>query len=1041
MGWKWVNGKLVNDEELAATGDPNQMLLNSLLDRRDRLENATEGGSKGFWGTLKGAVDYVTPDLAGFLDIIGRPSYAVQEAYASAIDSDKRGGIGGSLVDAAVGAGRGLWGTKKTSAIDTLRESGIGGWQGTALGLGVDIAFDPLTYFGAAPLRAAGAAEKATKGSKVLGEVSEALRHVDDVKKFDYATDAGTRVQHNLRSNLDRIKAGERPLRGKELTKEIDRRLVEEAEERALKKINEDILAPYNIAKRSRTPKSHARKRVLEVEKARARFNLPPMTTRERNALVNRYASDEAFSMAKAAQKAAEGTVDVKRAGLKLRFGRHATEIRADNPLVSAVVDAKPVRNTATRIVNSDIVQSLNKKFRTEGTFGKTFNESRKLKNSQGVASYDELRMAKIAKAGGISIDDVVRGLTEDEAKRFYRAYELGDMSQIEETFKSGLRRDDVAALVKYHMDDFFDTEFDAGLIPYKRDEAGNLVVDDVTGRPVPAVEKVDNYLYHRATRGVKEFDKVKRKKYVRAVGKDIHEPAAERVFKTAEDAKKFGIEIDTDTRTALLNRTAKHTQGLARRNFIDDAVSNFGITIKDSKTLKQMKADGHDLVKLKNVLADAKKGAPLEYLDDTTYVERHVADQLKGIETIANDPGPFLKMMDAVLRKWKPAVTVYNPGHHMRNFTSDIFLGYLDGVRNPKYYLQAVDISIGKNVKGHLNIGKGKLRKDQIVKLFHETGASPNFIQTEVANETVGKIGRGVRKVAEEREEVARMAHFLSALKEEAANIAHNGVVTDEVIEAAQRASQRVKKWHIDYSDLTDFEKAVMKRVIPFYTWMRKSTPLMVEAMVLRPGKVANFDKSFQALFQQLGVDPGEALPQDMIPDWIRGQVYGQLGISGRGNPLFMTPSLPFAEPFAWTDEGYQGALRQGLSSLNPIMKAPIELGLGQSVFTGAPLNQGIGQYATGLLPVGRQVSSLLSTVDSDKDKGATPLINWLTGAGIHEVTPSSQRGEIRRQIDVLEGKLAEMGRPYPYAEDSQSTAPTTQFVWENGKLVKKSR
>jgi len=1034
MAWVWENGRLVQKQ--VASDD----LMPSLLDRRERLQEATQS-DRSLWDRTVGTVMSI-PGLRETLDVLSRPSYAVQEAIASSIDPDKRGGIGGSALDALVGAGRGLWGTKKTSGIDTLRERGKEGALYTALGLTADIALDPLTYFGAAPLRAAGSAEKATRGTKALAEVSESLRHVDDIKKFDYTTEPAERIQKTLRTNLDRIEAGKKPLRGKELTEAVNKRLTEEAEERALKKLNDDILAPYNLAKRSRTPKSFARKRVLEVEKARKQFNLPPLTTRERNALVNRFASEEAFSIAKAAQKAAEGTVEAKRAGLQLRFGPLSTEVRADNPLVSAVVDQPNVRNTASRIVNSSLVQDLNKKFRTEGTFGKNFNETRKLKSSQGVASYDELRTAKIAAANGLSIDDVVRGLTEDEAKRFYRAYELGDLKQIEDTFKSGLKKDDVAALVKYHMDDFFDTELDAGLIPFKRDEFGNVIPDPVTGRPMPAVEKVDNYLYHKVIKGAQQAEKLKRKQFVRAVGKDTLEPAVERVFKTAEDAKKFGIEVDTDVRTALLNRTAKHTQALARRNFIDDAVSNFGITINDSKTLKQMRADGHDVVKLKNVLQDSKKGAAVEYLPDNLYVEKHVADNLKGIETIANDPGPILKIMDAVLRRWKPAVTVYNPGHHMRNLTSDIFLGYMDGVKNPKYYFDAAEIVIDKKVSGHLNIGKGKakLRKDQVVKLFHETGASPNFIQTEVANETVGKIGRGVRHVAESREEIARMAHFLHAFKEEAANLAHGGEVTQEVIEAAQRASQRVKKWHIDYSDLTDFEKAVMKRVIPFYTWMRKSTPLMVESMVLRPGKVVNFDRTFQALMQELGADPGEALPQDMIPNWIREQVYGQIGVSSRGNPLFMTPSMPYAEPFGWTNNGFSGGLRQGLSSLNPIIKAPIELGLGQSTFTGAPLNQGIGQYATGLLPVGRQISNLISNVDADKEKGATPLINWLTGAGIHEITPSSQRGEVRRQIDALEGKLAAQGREYPYA-DSRSSAPSSVFTWENGKLVRRSR
>lgn len=1036
MGFRWENGRLV-DDSVPAVSDSEQMLT-SLLDRRERLQETTKSKRSLFDRTIGAVVR--APGISQALDVLSRPSYAVNEALASAIDPNKRGGVGGSFLDAAVGAGRGLWGTQKTSNIETLREGGKEGALYTALGLTADIALDPLTYFGAAPLKAVGTAAKSAKGTKVLSEVLEKSRNIDDVKKFNYVADPADKVQTALRMNLDRINAGKTPLKGQELTNELAKKLDELAEERALKKLNDDIAAPYGIAKRSATPKAKARKEVLEMEKARAKYGIAPYTARQRNAKVNELASAEALSIARAAQVAAEGAVEVKRAGLKLRFGPVSTELRADNALVSAVVDQPKVRNTATKIVNSSLVQDLNKKFRTEGTYGKVFNESRKLNNAQGVSSYDTLRLGKIADAGDLSIDDVVRGLTEKEAKAFYRAFELGDLSQVPEQFKSGLLRDDVAKLVTKINDNFWDAEVEAGLIPLKRDEAGNLIVDEVTGRPVPAVEKVDNYLYHRVIKGRKEAAKLKNKAYTRAVAKDTLESAVERTFKTAEDAKKFGVEIDTDLRTALLNRTAKHTQAMARRNFITDAVDNFGIKIADDKTLKMMKADGHDLVKLKSVLADAKKGAALEYLDDSMYIPREFADKLKGIETIANDPGPFLSLMDSVLRRWKPAVTVYNPGHHLRNFTSDVFLGYMDGVKNPRYYYQAAEIVIDKKLGGHLNIGKGKLRKDQVIKLFHETGASPNFIQTEVAMQGAGnKISRGVRKVAQDREEIARMAHYLHAFKEEAAGIAHNGVVTQEVIDAAQRASSRVKKWHLDYSDLTDFEKVVMKRVTPFYTWMRKSTPLMIEAMVLRPGKVLNFDRTFDAMFQALGAEPGEGLPQDQIPGWIREQVYGQIGMSDRGNPLIMTPSVPYAEPFAWTDNGFTGALRQGLASLNPVLKAPIELGLGTSTFTGAPMQGGVGQYATGLIPVGRQISNMIGTKDPESDTGNTKLINWLTGAGIQEITPKAQRGEIRRQIDMLEGKLAEMGKEYPYAQNSSNTAPKAAFVWENGKLVKK--
>lgn len=1035
--YKWQNGRLVDVSQGGGLPDDEE-LLNSLIERRDRLEQATSsgtgrGGLGGVWDDVKGAADFVTPDFMGALDIISRPSYAIQEGIASAIDPNKRGGVGGSLLDAAVGAGRGLWGTQKTSGIDTLKEHGKEGLGYTALGLAGDIFLDPTTYMGATPLKAVGASAKSAAGIKALGETTEQLTKLGaDIGKFD----PNKIVQSALKLNNERLAAGQSVIRGPGLSKEAIARLTRDAEEKTLQQLNDDFLKPYGLAKRSKTPRMKAQEELSVIEKSMARFNLPEYTAAQRKEKLDELARANAFSIARATQKAAEAGIEVKRAGLNLRFGKNSTEIRADNPLVSKVVDNPKIRNTASSITNSDIVQNLNKKFRTEGTYGKLLNESRKLHNSFGVASFDELRAAPIASAAGKTINDFVKGLNTKEAKEFTRAYELKDIQQLPEIFESGMTREDAWEIFRYQNDNFFDAEFDSGLLPYKRDADGNVIADK-NGQPIPGVEKVEGYAHHIPIKGQKEYDRLKnKKKYVRAVGKDIFEPGSERVFKTIEDAKKANVTMEDDARLILLNRTAKHTGGTARASFVKNAADNFGVRLSDPKTLKLVKEDGYDLVNLKKVLKDSDGKAPLEYLDDSVYVERHVAEGLKGIQTVTNNPGPFLKLMDNFMQRWKSAVTVYNPGHHVRNAISDVMLGYLDGVNSLAPYAKAMDAIYLKKLDGQYKIGNGNLPKSKVMALFRETGASPNFIQTEIPNATAGKVGRGVRQVAQQREETVRFAHFLDALNKEAAGIKHGGVAGKEIIDASVRASQRVKKWHLDYSDLTDFEKVTMKRIIPFYTWMRKSAPLMVEAMVLRPGKVANIDKTFQAMFTELGVDPGEALPQDQIPEWIRESIYGQIGGgSGGGNPTFLQPDIPMSEPFQYFDNGLSGALQTGLSSLNPIPKGIIELGMGKSTFTGAPINQDVGRYATGTLPQAR----LLEGLASGQAGSGSKLINWATGAGIREVQPSSQRGEIRRQIDILEGKLAEMGIDAP--TKAQSTAPKRVFAWENGRLVKKGR
>jgi hypothetical protein len=51
------------------------------------------------------------------------------------------------------------------------------------------------------------------------------------------------------------------------------------------------------------------------------------------------------------------------------------------------------------------------------------------------------------------------------------------------------------------------------------------------------------------------------------------------------------------------------------------------------------------------------------------------------------------------------------------------------------------------------------------------------------------------------------------------------------------EEAGRLANKWLLDYARLSPTEKTVMKRIFPFYTFYRKTVPLMVESLYTRPG------------------------------------------------------------------------------------------------------------------------------------------------------------------------------------------------------------
>lgn len=52
-----------------------------------------------------------------------------------------------------------------------------------------------------------------------------------------------------------------------------------------------------------------------------------------------------------------------------------------------------------------------------------------------------------------------------------------------------------------------------------------------------------------------------------------------------------------------------------------------------------------------------------------------------------------------------------------------------------------------------------------------------------------------------------------------------------------SEAAAMDVKKWYFNFDELTETERNIFRRVIPFYSWMRFNTPLVGKALLDRPG------------------------------------------------------------------------------------------------------------------------------------------------------------------------------------------------------------
>ena len=145
--------------------------------------------------------------------------------------------------------------------------------------------------------------------------------------------------------------------------------------------------------------------------------------------------------------------------------------------------------------------------------------------------------------------------------------------------------------------------------------------------------------------------------------------------------------------------------------------------------------------------------------------------------------------------------------------------------------------------------------------------------------------------------------------------------------------AAETIFRVHFNYADLSNFEEEWMKRVFPFYTWVRKNLPLQVEQMLRNP-------KRYNRLLSiKENLEYGEE-KEDVVPDYFMKPFGIQLPFSIGGSTAYTVPDIPFQDllRFDPTQEGFDDVLGNVLSSMSPILKVPLEYNAGKQFFKDIP-------------------------------------------------------------------------------------------------------
>jgi len=284
--------------------------------------------------------------------------------------------------------------------------------------------------------------------------------------------------------------------------------------------------------------------------------------------------------------------------------------------------------------------------------------------------------------------------------------------------------------------------------------------------------------------------------------------------------------------------------------------------------------------------------------------VAGHIDSTYKAFSNI-EEVNDFVKAYDKLLNLWEGTATFINPAFHSRNAVSNHWQMWLAGVSNPVTHAKGYLYKLGKEIpKG----ADAKYVKEFAESGLSRTGAFTADISKEVSKWQDNWLFNVGGKAGDFLEDSAKLSLYLDKRAK-----GYN----------PQAAAMEVRKYLFDYSDLTAFEKNVMKRIFPFYTWTRKNLPLQVATLIQKPEKILIISKAKAAIEDSRG---GESMPEKYLPEWLKEAYPIYFGSSDNGLQRFIK-----LEGFLPTvDLNQLGRIANGeifLESLSPIIKTPIEL------------------------------------------------------------------------------------------------------------------
>lgn len=428
--------------------------------------------------------------------------------------------------------------------------------------------------------------------------------------------------------------------------------------------------------------------------------------------------------------------------------------------------------------------------------------------------------------------------------------------------------------------------------------------------------EKLENFLKETTARNIRVGSEGYKKQFKNLLTDDVLEMDPAKAFFTSEAAQV------TDRMT---------------RDFLKGFTEKYGVPFNAFNSADEAAKAGYRMIKEKGMF-----GKELGWVStyDAEVIKNMITPEFQTISMLAKATG-----FDALTNLFKRAVTGLFLPFHVRNYASGMiqnfealgvaslnpktwaaaqkfayhlgrgttpsgisgkaFKAFKDRFGSDTFYqnefLQAVDY--GKDLKSAQKIlSKGSLRstlgfeKGNVVPLLGQDGVP-------------FKAARAVGQFIEHQQKAAA---YLAALGQ--------GKNIPDALALAERAG-------FDYRNLTAFESQIMRRIIPFYSFTRKNIELQLRTLGENPERINQVLSFFENMGDRVGEDEKKSLPS-----YIKASLGIKLEDAPNGIKRYISSFGTPIEAFAELLNG--NPVLKAISMTNPILKAPIEIGIGKDSF-----------------------------------------------------------------------------------------------------------